>query len=60
MAVERVFTVKVSAIAHAEVSLPNPLVLLAVVKDALDKAYPHVSLRSEIQAKDNELGEAEG
>lgn len=56
MAVERIYTVAVSALAHSNVLLPDEQAIRGTVCDALGKEYPNTSLRVSVQSKDIEYG----
>lgn len=56
MAVERVFTIEVSALAHAAILLPVEHDIGRTVRDALGKEYPNTSLRVSIHSEDVRYG----
>lgn len=56
MAVERIYTVAVSALTHDKIRLPSEHDIGLTVRDALGKAYPNTSLRVTVQSKDVEFG----
>lgn len=59
MAVERIYEIEVSALAHDAILLPSESDIERTVRDALGKEYPNTSLRVSVQSKDIKYGGSE-
>ena len=55
MAVEKTYTITVSALGHDAINLPQEVDVLHTVRDALGKDYPNTSIAITVQANEKEL-----